>query len=132
MIDHILGYAQAILSPEDFDSNQLVADAVVSDLSQIGEIAKHRVSSRLKDTDASIPWYVLADFVPSGAIGDEPYQNIEEKSCDQDKTMQERKKEPFLFLPPDEAMMIQWKKRWTYENRTHQKRLLPGRQRRMA
>jgi uncharacterized protein with HEPN domain len=61
-IDNILLYTQAIRSPEDFDSNQLVADAVVFNLSQIGEIAKHRVSSRLKDTYAAIPWHEMYGF----------------------------------------------------------------------
>jgi uncharacterized protein with HEPN domain len=61
-IENILDYVKSIHSLEDFTHNQLVVDAVVFNLAQIGEISKHRVSSILKDTQADVPWHEMYGF----------------------------------------------------------------------
>ena len=61
-IENILDYVKSIQSLEDFTHNQLVVDAVVFNLAQIGEISKHRVSSILKDTQVDVPWHEMYGF----------------------------------------------------------------------
>ena len=61
-IEHILDYVKPINSLEDFTHNQLVVDAVVFNLAQIGEITKYRLSSILKDVHASVPWHEMYGF----------------------------------------------------------------------
>jgi len=53
---------KSIHSLEDFAYNQLVIDAVVFNLAQIGEISKYRVSSYIKDTQVSVPWHEMYGF----------------------------------------------------------------------
>ncbi|MBU1020258.1 MAG: DUF86 domain-containing protein [Firmicutes bacterium] len=47
---------------EEFNHNQLVVDAVVFNLSQIGEISKYRISSHTKETNNHIPWNEMYGF----------------------------------------------------------------------
>ena len=61
-IENILDYMKSIHSLEDFAYNQLVIDAVVFNLAQIGEISKYRVSSYIKDTQVSVPWHEMYGF----------------------------------------------------------------------
>ena len=61
-IENILDYVKSIHSLEIFTHNQLVVDAVVFNLAQIGEISKHRVSSVLKDTHVDVPWHETYGF----------------------------------------------------------------------
>ena len=61
-IENILDYVKSIHSLEDFTHNQLVVDAVVFNLAQIGEIAKYRISSIFKDTQMSVPWHEMYGF----------------------------------------------------------------------
>ncbi|MBN2794410.1 MAG: DUF86 domain-containing protein, partial [Clostridia bacterium] len=61
-IESILHYVKSIQSLEDFTHNQLVVDAVVFNLAQIGEISKHRVSSTLKDIHVDVPWHEMYGF----------------------------------------------------------------------
>lgn len=61
-IENILDYTKNIQSLEDFNQNQLVVDAVVFNLSQIGEISKHRISSNLIDSNVNIPWHEMYGF----------------------------------------------------------------------
>ncbi|MDI6453793.1 hypothetical protein [Peloplasma aerotolerans] len=44
-----------IRSLNDFNQNNLIVDAVVFNLSQIGEISKFRASSRFKEMSKHIP-----------------------------------------------------------------------------
>lgn len=61
-IENILEYVKPIHIIEDFTHNQLVVDAVVFNLSQIGEIAKYKLSSKIKDSAINIPWYEMYGF----------------------------------------------------------------------
>ena len=61
-IENILDYVKSINSLEDFTHNQLVVDAVAFNLAQIGEISKYRISSNLKDTYISVPWFEMYGF----------------------------------------------------------------------
>ncbi len=61
-IENILDYVKSIESLEDFTHNQLVVDAVVFNLAQIGEISKHRISLILKDTQVDVPWHEMYGF----------------------------------------------------------------------
>lgn len=61
-IENILDYMKSTNSLEDFSHNQLVVDAVVFNLVQIGEIDKYRVSSVVKDTQLSVPWHEMYGF----------------------------------------------------------------------
>jgi uncharacterized protein with HEPN domain len=54
-IENIIEYMKSVKSLYDFSQNQLVVDAVVFNLSQIGEISKFRVSSNLKEWSKHIP-----------------------------------------------------------------------------
>lgn len=58
-IDKIIEYTNQIHTLDDFNQNQLVLDAVVFNLTQIGEIAKLRVSTSLKEMNPSIPWHAM-------------------------------------------------------------------------
>jgi uncharacterized protein with HEPN domain len=60
--ENILDYVKSIHSLEDFTDKQLIVDAVVFNLAQIGEISKHRVSSILKDTQVDVPWHEMYGF----------------------------------------------------------------------
>jgi uncharacterized protein with HEPN domain len=53
---------KSVKSLYDFSQNQLVVDAVVFNLSQIGEISKFRVSSNLKEWSKHIPWHEMYGF----------------------------------------------------------------------
>jgi uncharacterized protein with HEPN domain len=61
-IEYILDYMKEINSIEEFNQNQLVVDAVVFNLSQIGEISRYRISSCLKDSTINIPWHEMYGF----------------------------------------------------------------------
>jgi uncharacterized protein with HEPN domain len=61
-IENILDYVKSIQSLEDFTHNQLVVDAVVFNLAQIGEISKNRISLILKDTQVDVPWHEMYGF----------------------------------------------------------------------
>ena len=61
-IENILDYVKTIHSFDDFTNNQLVVDAVVFNLAQVGEISKFRLSSNLKDTQVSVPWHEMYGF----------------------------------------------------------------------
>jgi uncharacterized protein with HEPN domain len=61
-IENILDYVKSIESLDDFTHNQLVVDAVVFNLAQIGEISKHRISLFLKDTQVDVPWHEMYGF----------------------------------------------------------------------
>lgn len=61
-IENILDYVKSIESLEDFTHNQLVVDAVVFNLAQIGEISEHRISLFLKDTQVDVPWHEMYGF----------------------------------------------------------------------
>ena len=61
-IENILDYVKSIHSLEKFTHNQLIVDAVVFNLAQIGEISKHRISSILKDTQVDVPWHEMYGF----------------------------------------------------------------------
>jgi len=61
-IEFILDYMKEINSSEAFNQNQLVVDAVVFNLSQIGEISRYRISSSLKDSAINIPWHEMYGF----------------------------------------------------------------------
>jgi hypothetical protein len=61
-IEHILDYMKEINSIEEFNQNQLVVDAVVFNLSQVGEISKYRVSENLKDSTKQMPWHEMYGF----------------------------------------------------------------------
>ncbi len=61
-IENILDYMEKIRTFEAFNHNQLVVDAVVFNLPQIGEISKHRVSENLKESNKQIPWHEMYGF----------------------------------------------------------------------
>ena len=61
-IKKIIEYIGPIESLETFNQNQLIVDAVVFNLSQIGEISKFKVSSELKMRSDQIPWQALYGF----------------------------------------------------------------------
>ncbi|MBE0700799.1 MAG: DUF86 domain-containing protein, partial [Acholeplasmataceae bacterium] len=61
-IENVLDYMKTISTFEGFNHNQLVIDAVVFNLSQIGEISKHRISSNLKESTKHIPWHEMYGF----------------------------------------------------------------------
>jgi uncharacterized protein with HEPN domain len=61
-IENIFDYVKSIHSLEDFAHNQLIIDAVVFNLAQIGEITKYRLSQILKDTQVSVPWHEMYGF----------------------------------------------------------------------
>jgi len=61
-IENILDYVKSIQSLEDFTHNQLVVDAVVFNLAQIGEISKNRISLILKETQVDVPWHEMYGF----------------------------------------------------------------------
>jgi uncharacterized protein with HEPN domain len=61
-IEFILDYMKEINSSEAFNQNQLIVDAVVFNLSQIGEISRYRISSSLKDSTINIPWHEMYGF----------------------------------------------------------------------
>lgn len=61
-VEKILDYVKSINSLEEFTHNQLVVDAVVFNLAQIGEITKYRLSSNLKDMQVSVPWHEMYGF----------------------------------------------------------------------
>ena len=61
-IEFILDYMKEINSKEEFNQNQLVIDAVVFNLSQIGEISSYRISSSLKDSAINISWHEMYGF----------------------------------------------------------------------
>lgn len=61
-IEFILDYMKEINSKEEFNQNQLVIDAVVFNLSQIGEISRYRISSSLKDSAINISWHEMYGF----------------------------------------------------------------------
>lgn len=55
-------YMLDINSFEGFSNSQIVIDAVVFNLSQIGEIAKSRISSQAKVELTDIPWHDIYGF----------------------------------------------------------------------
>lgn len=55
-------YVSNVHSFEEFSKNQMVIDAVVFNLSQIGEIAKNGISIYLKSNLHSIPWNQIYGF----------------------------------------------------------------------
>lgn len=61
-IENILEYMKPIISLDDFNQNQLIVDAVVFNLSQIGEISKFRVSPSIKEMSKHIPWHEMYGF----------------------------------------------------------------------
>jgi len=61
-IEAILCYIKSTKKFEEFNHNQLVVDAVVFNLSQIGEISKYRISSDTKETNNHIPWNEMYGF----------------------------------------------------------------------
>jgi len=61
-IENIVEYMKPIISLDDFNQNQLIVDAVVFNLSQIGEISKFRVSSSIKEMSNYIPWHEMYGF----------------------------------------------------------------------
>lgn len=61
-IENILDYMKKINSVKEFNKNQLVVDAVVFNLSQIGEISRYRISSSLKESVINIPWHEMYGF----------------------------------------------------------------------
>jgi uncharacterized protein with HEPN domain len=61
-IEFILDYMKGINSSEEFNQNQLFVDAVVFNLSQIGEISRYRISSSLKDSAINILWHEMYGF----------------------------------------------------------------------
>jgi len=61
-IESIETYMSSISSLEEFTNNSLIQDAVVFNLLQIGEIAKTRVSDKIKKQYPSIPWKKIYGF----------------------------------------------------------------------
>ncbi len=61
-LENIFVYMKTINTFEDFNHNQLVVDAIVFNLSQIGEISKYRVSENLKESNKQIPWHEMYGF----------------------------------------------------------------------
>jgi len=61
-IETILGYMKSAKTFEEFNQNQLVVDAVVFNLTQIGEISKYRISSLTKEINNHIPWNEMYGF----------------------------------------------------------------------
>lgn len=61
-IEAILGYMKSMKTFEDFNHNQLVVDAVVFNLSQIGEISKYRIAAHTKEIYTQIPWNEMYGF----------------------------------------------------------------------
>ena len=61
-IEKIQDYMRTIITIDDFNHNQLVVDAVVFNLSQVGEISKYRISANLKESNIHIPWHEMVGF----------------------------------------------------------------------
>lgn len=61
-IEMINEYMQPISTLKEFNNNSIVQDAVVFNLLQIGEIAKNRISDKIKKQHSSIPWNKLYGF----------------------------------------------------------------------
>jgi uncharacterized protein with HEPN domain len=47
---------------DEFANNQLIVDAVVFNLTQIGELSKNQISSTLKEKYTLIPWFDIYGF----------------------------------------------------------------------
>jgi len=61
-IELINQYMKPISTLDDFNNNSIIQDAVVFNFLQIGEIAKNRISDKIKKQYTFIPWNKLYGF----------------------------------------------------------------------
>jgi uncharacterized protein with HEPN domain len=61
-IESIIDYMKPIQTLDEFTDSQLIVDAVVFNLAQIGELSKNKISSSLKQEYKDIPWFDIYGF----------------------------------------------------------------------